>query len=86
MSIAELRKRARRMIADSIDGTDLITVEIGGQPDDVILTREDAKYLHWKLALLLDLPCEQESVYCETHVGAHAERADCTHPHYVGPH
>lgn len=52
-----LRARAQRLIPDSIEGTDLITVEVGGQPEDIILTREYAEYLHWKLALILGLPC-----------------------------
>lgn len=55
---AALRARARMLIPDSIEGTDLITVEVGGQPEDIIITREDAVYLHWKLALILGLPCE----------------------------
>jgi len=58
-SEAALRARARRLIPDSIEGTDLITVEVGGLPDDIILTPEYAEYLHWKLALLLGLPCEE---------------------------
>jgi hypothetical protein len=49
------------LIPDSIEGTDLITVEVGGQPEDIILTRKDAEYLHWKLALILGLPCEDQS-------------------------
>jgi hypothetical protein len=56
-SEAALRARAQRLIPDSIMGTDLITVEVSGQERDVILTREYAEYLHWKLALLLGLPC-----------------------------
>jgi len=58
-SEAALRARAQRLIPDSIYGTDLITVEVGGLPDDIILTREYAEYLHWKLALVLGLPCEE---------------------------
>ena len=61
MTVEELRRRARHIGADSIDGTDLITVEVGGMSTDVILTREGAEYLHWKLALILDLPCEAVS-------------------------
>lgn len=56
-SEAALRARARYMNADQIIGTDLITVEIGGWPGDFILTTEDAKYLHAKLADLLGLTC-----------------------------
>jgi hypothetical protein len=54
-----LRARAQMLIPDSIEGTDLITVEVGGQPEDIIITRENAEYLHWKLALILGLPCEE---------------------------
>jgi hypothetical protein len=61
-SEAALRARAQMIMADSIEGTDLITVEVGGQPQDVILTRDNAEYLHWKLALLLDLPCEEDAM------------------------
>jgi hypothetical protein len=57
---AALRARAQMLIPDSIEGTDLITVEVGGMDGDVILTRENAEYLHWKLALILGLPCEEE--------------------------
>jgi hypothetical protein len=57
-----LRARAQRLIPDTIMGTDLITVEVGGQPDDIILTPEFAAYLHWKLALILGLPCEDSAV------------------------
>ena len=59
-SEAALRARAQKLIPDSIEGTDLITVEVGGQEGDVILTRDDAEYLHWKLALILGLPCEED--------------------------
>ena len=59
-SESALRARAQRLIPDSIEGTDLITVEVGGQAEDIILTREHAEYLHWKLALVLGLPCEEE--------------------------
>lgn len=55
---ADLRARARMIIPDSIEGTDLITVEVGGYPGDVILTQENAEYLHHKLAMLLGLPCD----------------------------
>ena len=57
-----LRARAQMLIPDTIMGTDLITVEVGGQPDDIIITQDYAKYLHWKLALILGLPCEEEAV------------------------
>ena len=57
-SEAALRARAQMLIPDTILGTDLITVEVGGQPDDIIITQEFAAYLHWKLALILGLPCE----------------------------
>jgi len=60
-SEAALRARAQRLIPDTIMGTDLITVEVGGQPEDIILTPEFAEYLHWKLALCLGLPCEDET-------------------------
>ena len=49
----ELRARAQRIIPDTIEGTDLITVEISGQDRDVILTPEYAEYLLWKLTLCL---------------------------------
>lgn len=52
-----LRARAQRLIPDTVEGTDLITVEVQGQSEDVILTREYAEYLHWKLALILG-PCK----------------------------
>ena len=58
-SEAALRARAQMLIPDTIVGTDLITVEVGGQPEDIILTPDGAKYLHWKLALILGLPCEE---------------------------
>ena len=57
-----LRARAQMLIPDTILGTDLITVEVGGQPEDIILTQKDAAYLHWKLALILGLPCEEDAV------------------------
>lgn len=57
-----LRARAQRLIPDTIMGTDLITVEVAGQPDDIIITQEYAAYLHWKLALILGLPCEETAV------------------------
>lgn len=60
VEVAALRSRAQMLIPDSIEGTDLITVEVGGQEGDIILTRENAEYLHWKLALILGLPCEEE--------------------------
>lgn len=56
-----LRARAQRLIPDTVEGTDLITVEVGGQSGDIILTREYAEYLHWKLALILGLPCEEST-------------------------
>ena len=56
---AALRARARMIIPDTIEGTDLFTVEVGGYDGDVILTRENAEYLHWKLALILG-PCKEE--------------------------
>jgi len=59
-SEAALRARARMIIPDSILGTDLITVEVGGLPGDVILTPEGAEYLYWKLADLLGMPCKDE--------------------------
>jgi len=59
--VAALRERATLLIPDSIEGTDLITVEVGGQEGDIILTREGAEYLHWKIALILGLPCEEEA-------------------------
>lgn len=60
-SEAALRARAQHLIPDRIEGTDLITVEVGGQPEDIILTQEHAEYLHWKIALVLGLPCEEGS-------------------------
>jgi len=60
-SEAALRARARCLIPDSIYGTDLITVEVGGLPGDIILTPEDAEYLYWKLADLLGMPCKEDS-------------------------
>lgn len=59
-SVAALRARAGYMNADSVMGTDLITVEVGGMEGDVILTQEDAKYLHNKLADLVGLNCSTE--------------------------
>ena len=56
-SEAALRARAQILIPDTILGTDLITVEVGGQSEDIILTQEDAQYLHDKLAMILDAPC-----------------------------
>lgn len=58
-SEAALRARAVTLIPDTIVGTDLLTVEVGGHADDLILTMDAARYLHWKLALVLDLPCEE---------------------------
>jgi hypothetical protein len=58
-SEAALRARAQVLIPDEIIGTDLITVEVGGEPRDVILTRENAEYLHEKLAGILGYPCWQ---------------------------
>lgn len=59
-SESTLRARAVMLIPDSIEGTDLITVEAGN--DEIIITREDAEYLHWKLALILGLPCEDDAL------------------------
>jgi hypothetical protein len=59
-SEAALRARAQILIPDTIVGTDLITVEVGGQSEDIILTQEDAKYLHYKIASILGLPCWEE--------------------------
>jgi len=60
-SEAALRARARILIPDTIEGTDLITVEVGGQPGDVIITTEHAKYLHYKIACILGLDCWEET-------------------------
>lgn len=54
---AALRARAVMVTADSIIGTDLITVEVSGQEQDLIITRKEAEYLHWKLAVVLNLDC-----------------------------
>lgn len=60
-SEAALRARARILIPDTIEGTDLITVEVGGQPEDLIITQEHAKYLHYKIASILGLDCWEET-------------------------
>lgn len=48
-----LRKRARMMTVNTVDLTDLFTVEIGGMDLDVIITPETAEYLYRQLGLLL---------------------------------
>lgn len=53
-AVEALHARARYMGANSIDGTDLITVEVGGQDEDVILTHDSALYLYRQLGMLLD--------------------------------
>lgn len=55
-----LRRRARSIIINTIDGTDLYTAEIGGMEGDVILTQEHMEYLHYTLGNLLG-PCKEES-------------------------
>lgn len=61
-SEAALRARAVMLIPDSIIGTDLITVEVSGQDQDLIITRKEAEYLHWKLAVVLGLDCEKSGL------------------------
>lgn len=63
-SEAALRARAQIIIPDEIYGTDLITCEIGGQERDLILNREDAKYLHLKLSHILGHPCADTTCSC----------------------
>lgn len=51
--VAELRARAAYMGINTIDLTDLFTVEIGGQDGDVIITTETAEHLYHQLTFLL---------------------------------
>lgn len=51
--LAAVRARARYMGVNTIDLTDLFTVEIGGQAEDVVITHETAEYLHQQLSDLL---------------------------------
>jgi hypothetical protein len=51
--LAAITARARYMGVNTVDMTDLFTVEIGGQDEDVIITTETAEYLYQQLAYLL---------------------------------
>jgi hypothetical protein len=51
--VAAVAARARYMGINTVDLTDLFTVEIGGQEEDVIITTETAEYLYRQLADLL---------------------------------
>lgn len=48
-SEAALRARAQCLIPATIDGTDLLTVEVSGQDRDIIINPEDAEYLRAKM-------------------------------------
>lgn len=52
-AVAALTARARFMTVNTIDLTDLLTVEIGGQDEDVVITRATAEYLYDQLGFLL---------------------------------
>jgi hypothetical protein len=52
-ALAALQARARYMGVNTVDFTDLFTVEIGGQDEDVIITTETAEYLYAQLACVL---------------------------------
>jgi hypothetical protein len=51
--LAAVRARARYMGVNTIDMTDLLTVEIGGQEEDVVITMETAEYLYRQLGFIL---------------------------------
>jgi hypothetical protein len=51
--LAAVTARARYMGVNTIDLTDLFTVEIGGQAEDVVITTATAEYLYDQLGLLL---------------------------------
>lgn len=51
--LAAVQARARYMGVNTIDMTDLLTVEIGGQEEDVVITMETAEYLYRQLGFLL---------------------------------
>jgi hypothetical protein len=51
--VTALRKRARFMTVNTIDFTDLLTVEVGGFEGDVVITTETAEYLYNQLACVL---------------------------------
>lgn len=51
--LKKITARARYMGVNTVDMTDLFTVEIGGQEEDVIITRDTAEYLYRQLGDLL---------------------------------
>jgi len=51
--VAAVAARARFVTVNTVDLTDLFTVEICGQAEDVIITTETAEYLWTKLGDLL---------------------------------
>jgi hypothetical protein len=59
--LAATTARARYMGVNTIDLTDLFTVEVGGQTEDIVITRETAEYLHARLGDLLGYVCTEES-------------------------
>jgi hypothetical protein len=67
--VAAIRARARYMGVNTVDLTDLFTVEIGGQDEDVIITTETARYLHRQLTDLLghDTEVEVDRLVDQTH-------------------
>lgn len=59
--VAALRARAKGTpTINTIDLTDLYTMEVPGQDTDVILTEDAVRYLHWKCADLLGLLCAED--------------------------
>lgn len=52
-NLAAVTARARYIGINTIDFTDLFTVEIGGQDEDVVITRETAEHLRYQLNFLL---------------------------------
>ena len=55
-AVKALEARAQFMTVNTIDFTDLLTVEVGGQDTDVIITMETAEYLYTQLGFLLGKP------------------------------